>query len=178
MRYDKEKTSKRLEGVPMKDRVFIYNAGVFLKFLGETFMPLDYFLSAEGRNNMGSDLKPKDLRDPKMLKEKAVSLGDVYEYYKLWRQQQPFTSPIESRYKVSLLMKRMTAGRNGWRFHHFRKGGAQVVYFSPLELRIKVPLEVRKEFFAPDPKPAPESVPNPGMYVPPTLGPTGPAGGF
>lgn len=153
MRYDKQKTAQRLSGVPMKDRVFIYNAAIFIQFLGETFMPLDYFLSTEGRNNMGTDLLPKDMREPKDLKEKAISLGEIYEYYKLWRQHKQYTSPIESRYKISTILKKMTAKRNGWRFTFQRRGVAQIVYFSPLELRARVPLEVRRDFFPPTPKP-------------------------
>lgn len=146
MRYNPEKTNRRLEGVPMKDRVFIYNAAIIIEFLNQTFMPTAYFLKPEEIANIGpaEDLKPKHMRNPADLEEKKLTVGDLYDYYKLFRQHKDYTAPIESRYKFSVIMKKLGLMKNGWKFNVKRVGRAQLIYLAPAELRVRVDSEIRK----------------------------------
>lgn len=134
MRYNPENTQAKLRGVPIEKRVFIYDATIVIEFLNETLMPYNYFYDQQGklRENIGE--------------EPALSLGDLYEYYKMFRQQKPYTSPIESRYKFSIIMKKLHLDRNGWRFNVRRVGRAQIIYLFPSLLRVKVDPEIRKNF--------------------------------
>lgn len=144
MRYDPEKTKERLDGVPMKDRVFIYNASIIIEFLNQTLMPTAYFLNDLGLKTMGSgQFELRFLKDPKAIYEKRFSLGDLYEFYKLFRQQKDYTAPVESRYKFSVILKKLSFAKNGWKFSVRRVSRAQFVYFAPAELRVRVPLAER-----------------------------------
>ena len=146
MRYDPNKTSERLKGVPVQDRVFIYNAAIIIEFLNNTLMPTAYFLKPEELHKIGpgQDFKPEHMKDPKDLNEFAFSLGDLYGFYKLYRQQKDYTAPIESRYKFSVILKKLSLHKNGWKFNTKRVGRAQIVYFSPALLRAKVDPEIKK----------------------------------
>lgn len=148
MNYDPEKTNENLQGVPMKNRVFIYNAEIIIEFLNKTFMPTPYFLNMNGLNELmpGVDIEPKHLKDPKVLEEERFTIGDLYEFYKLYRQQVDYTTPIESRYKFSVILKKLSLRRNGWKFRFRRYTRAQLVYVAPAQLRARVPLEIRQAF--------------------------------
>lgn len=147
MNYDQDKTAEKLKHVPVKDRVFIYNATTILEFLNKTFMPTYYFLNQEGAKRMGPGvtIEKRDLNNPDDLDNCRFTLGEIYDFYKMYRQQSDYTSEIESRYKFSIILKKLSYFKNGWKLNTKRVGRAQFVYFSPLLLRIKVPVEVRKD---------------------------------
>lgn len=132
----------------MKDRVFIYNASIILEFLKQTLMPTAFFLNSEGFKSLlpGVDIERKHLKNPDDLEKEKFTIGDLYEFYKLFRQQKDYTSEIESRYKFSIILKKLNLIKNGWKFRFRRVGRAQLVYLSPAQLRVRVPLEIRKLF--------------------------------
>lgn len=147
MRFNQDKTNDRLSGVPLKDRVFIYNAAIIIEFLNETLMPLSFFLKPEIIVDLPSrDLDKKDFKNPEDFNEQRISMKDLYEFYKLFRQQKEYTAPIESYYKFSVIVKKVSFKRNGWRFIVRRHGRDQTVMVAPAQLRVRVPLEVRKLF--------------------------------
>lgn len=148
MRYKKDTTNERLRGIPFKDRVFIYNASIILEFLNQTFMPTYYFLTPEGQKDMeaGKDLKKLHFKNPESFDKDRMTLGDIFDLYKMFREQQSFTNPIESRYKLSVILKKLSYIKNGWKFAVKRVGAAQMIYFSPVKIRIHVDLEERKNF--------------------------------
>lgn len=147
MKYDPNLTKEKLKGVASKNRVFIYNAEIILEFLEKTFMPTGYFLNSEGLKTLsiGKEMKPFLFNNPKDLQEQKKSLGDIYELYKIFRQQSPYTTPVESRYKFSVILKKLCLLKNGWQFHVRRHTRGQIVYFSPVLLRIHAPIEERRE---------------------------------
>lgn len=130
MKYDPKKTSQRLRGIPVENRAFIYDATILLEFLNQTFMPNEYF----------------EKMDPKEKLTYRLSIGDIYEYYKMFRDAKDYTAPIESRYKISVMLKKLLYEKNGWQFDVRRVGRGQLIYFSPLLLRVKVDPEIKKNF--------------------------------
>lgn len=131
MRYDKNKTQKRLKGVPIENRSFIYDATILLEFLNQTLMPNSFFETPEGKA---------------LLPQAKISHGDLYDYYKMFRQQKDYTHELESRYKFSVMMSKLLLMKNGWQFERRRIGRGQIVYFSPCILRVKVDTALRKMF--------------------------------
>lgn len=147
MRYDPKNTNEKLKNVPFKDRSFIYNAAIIIEFLNETFMPTWYFLRPEMVDELGArDLKASDLKNPKDMEGHSLPIKDMYEYYKLFRQQKLYTSPVESYYKFSIIIKKLLYKKNGWKFRVRRTTRHQTVCVSPAQLRVRVPLEIRKLF--------------------------------
>lgn len=148
MKYDPEKTQERLRNIPLKDRVFIYNAAIIIEFLNQTFMPTYYFLNEKGIRDLGDgkDLTKFHLKDPNDFYESKMTLGDIYDLYKLFREQQSFTTPLESRYKMSVILKKLNFNKNGWKLTPRRIGNSQLIYFCPVKLRIRVDEEIRKKF--------------------------------
>jgi hypothetical protein len=146
MRHNEEGTKKRLDGVPINNRVFIYNAQIIIEFLNATFMPTHFFFHEQGMKifTPGGSLKPEMMKDPKVFEDEKYTLGEMYEFYKLYRQQKDYTSLIETRYKFSIILRKLDLLKNGWQFNFRRQTRAQFVYFAPVQLRVKVPLEIRK----------------------------------
>ncbi len=138
----------KLSGVPIENRVFVYDASIIIEFLNRTFMPLSYHLTREAMLEVGAGktVKPGHLKDPKRYDDLFISVGDIYEYYKLYRDQMPYTAPVETRWKFGLIIKKMILTKNGWQFNVKRVGRAQIWYAGPIELRAKVPLDIRKNF--------------------------------
>jgi hypothetical protein len=148
MHYKQGKDRPELSLVPLEKRVFIYNALIIIEFLELTFMPTGYFLNSKGRVDVATskNLEPEYMNDPNVLKNEKYTIGELYDFYKLFRNQKDYTSPVESRFKFGLILKRLDYKKNGWQFISFRKSQAQLVYLSPLLLRVKVPLETRKDY--------------------------------
>lgn len=134
-------------GVPKENRVFIYNASIIIEFLDKTFMPISYFLNTPAMNEIGygTEIQPKHFKDQKQMEHKMTT-GDLYDIYKLFRQQMPYTSEIETFYKFSVIMKKLRYRPNGWQFRVRRTGRAQLIYLSPVLFRVKVDPEIRKAY--------------------------------
>lgn len=133
MKINKDNTKKRLQGVPDGDQVFIYDAGIIIRFLRETFMPTVSFFPEGYAPKPAS---PIDLASfSEQGKEHSMSVRDLYEVYGLWRERQEFTREIETPYVFSLIVKRLRYYRNGVEFHVFRRGVAQIWYVGPLVYR-------------------------------------------
>lgn len=148
MKFDPQKTAERLKGVPIQNRVFIYNAQIILEFLNQTLMPIQYFLSPAGEKEISGafEFKPHMLKDPKAIYEHRISIGTLYDYYKMFREQKDYTSPVESRYKFSVILKKLNWNKNGWCFDVRRVGRGQLIFLAPAMLRVKAPKEDREKF--------------------------------
>lgn len=143
MRINKENIDRRLEGIPDNKRSHIYNAMLVLQFLEETFMPLRYFLPKE--------FKPEPMRlGEKSMKKisdgKALSIGQLYDLYRLWREEKPYTKEIETRYIFGIIIKNLRYYRNGWEFAYYRVGSAQIWHVGPLVMRNQAPLDAQREY--------------------------------
>lgn len=132
--------NEKLAHIPMKNRVFQYDATLVIEFLAGTFMPPVYQLKTEALNRIGagSDIKKEDMKEPEKFGALFISLYDMYNYYAKYREYKGYTAPIESRYKFSLMIKKMLLPKNGWQFAVKRVGRAQLVYVGPCELRANV----------------------------------------
>lgn len=151
MKHNPDTTKKRLSGVPYKDRVFVYNASIIIEFLNRTFMPLPYFVPVEkiaAKN--GKPLGKLDLlMGPYDEKEHRGPMKDLYDLYLLYRQQAPYSSPVESRFQFSIIVRRMLYLKNGWQFMVRRTSRSQVVTVAPLLIRSQAPVESQRAFPAP-----------------------------
>jgi hypothetical protein len=147
MRFNEETRKNNLDGVPRDKQVFIYDASIIIEFLDKTFMPLNYFLNYQAMNEIGPgiEIQPKHFKDPKDM-EKKMTMGDLYDIYKMFRQQMPYTREIESHYKFSVIVKKLRYRPNRWQFRVRRTGRAQFIYLSPLELRVRVAPEIKKQY--------------------------------
>jgi len=141
MKYDPEKTTERLKGVPLENRVFIYDAAIIIEFLNQTLMPIKYFLSEKGEQEISGIDKfdPENFKSKDTLTEHRISIGTLYDYYKAFRQQRDYTAAMESRYKFQIILRKLNWAKNGWCFDVKRVGRAQLIYFAPMMLRVKVP---------------------------------------
>lgn len=137
--------NEKLAHVPMEKRVFMYDATLIIEFLSATFMPPVYQLTKEAlhRIGAGSTIKKEDMQDPEKFQNLFVSLYDMYVYYEKYRAFKGYTAPIESRYKFSLIIKKMLLPKNGWQFAVKRVGRAQLIYVGPCELRANVDASIR-----------------------------------
>lgn len=137
---------EKLSGVPMQKRVFLYDASIIIEFLNATYMPMSYLLTPEAMKRLGADsyIRKSDMKDPSKYGELFVSLYQLYEFYKKFREARSYTFPIESKYKFSIIIKKILLPKNGWQFEVKRVGRAQLIYVGPMELRVKVPLEIRE----------------------------------
>lgn len=146
MKINTDNTKKRLEGVPDNERVFIYDAGIIMRFLRETFMPTESYLEGyEPKSAASIDLQSFNDKG----KENAMSIRDLYDIYLLWRERQTYSRDTESPYIFSLIVKRLRYYRNGWEFHIFRRGAAQIWYAGPLVYRKDVTPGERERYAIP-----------------------------
>lgn len=150
MKYNPEKTAERLHGVPLENRAFIYDATIIIEFLNQTFMPVSYFLSPKGYKDIAgvNPFEKENFKESDTLEKHRESVGTVYDWYKLFREQRDYTAPIESRYKFQVILKKLNFSKNGWCFDVKRVGRAQIIYFAPMMLRARAPKE-HKEMFPP-----------------------------
>lgn len=146
--------NQKLAHVPVQQRVFQYDATIVIEFLAATFMPLAYHLTPSALKTIGagSEIRKTDLVKPERYGELFLSMYQLYEYYKLFRESRPYTSPVETKYKFSIIIKKLLLPKNGWQFEVKRIGRAQLIYVGPLELRAKVPLETRNLYPIDKPK--------------------------
>lgn len=140
--------NQKMRGVAKSDRVFIYNAAIIIEFLNSTFMPTVFFLNFEGRSKIGPgiEIRPPMMNNPDLLEYHAISIGQMYDYYKMFREQKEYTAEIETRYKFGLIIKKLTFTQNGWQFNVKRKGRAQINMVAPAMLRVKATAEDRSSF--------------------------------
>jgi hypothetical protein len=138
----KTKEQKRYE-------VSVHNASVIIDFLNRTFMPLHYFIipSVLMKIKTSKDIfKKNDYFRPEEFDTARMSMGDLYQIYRIFRQQMDYTSPIESRYKFSRIVTKLQYFKNGWQFSKVRKTKAQLIYLYPVLLRCNVPELIKKDF--------------------------------
>ena len=135
-----------MEGVPENQRSHIYNAGIVLEFLAQTFMPTKFFLPEGFKPEPGKELGAKSMR--KVSEGKDMSIGDLYNLYLLFREEKDYTAKIESRYIFGIIIKNLRYYKNGWEFILWRVGTAQVWYLGPLQTRFDVPVEDQRKFKA------------------------------
>lgn len=143
MKYNTEKTAERLHGVPLENRVFIYDAAIIIEFLNQTFMPISYFLSPKGYKEIGgtNPFEKENFKDPNTLETYRESIGTIYDWYKMFREQRDYTAPIESRHKFQIILKKMNFNKNNWCFDVKRVTRAQLIYLAPTLLRARVSAE-------------------------------------
>lgn len=143
MKINQKKIKEKLKEVDEKNRSFIYDASIILSFLRETFMPTKYFIGNYVPNTASQIELP---HFEKKAREVAISAGDLYGLYVIYRQQKDFTRTIESRYVFGIIVKRLRFYKNQWEFRAHRKGVAQIWYLGPLRLRADVDLDIRSKF--------------------------------
>lgn len=143
--------NETLSGVPIEKRVFIYDATIIIEFLQSTFMPLPYHITPDALKSVGAghELSKKDLKDSSKYDALFLSLYKLYEYYQAFREHRPYTTPIESRYKFSIIIKKLLLPKNGWQFEVRRVGRAQLIYVGPCELRAQATPEMRQLYPVP-----------------------------
>lgn len=143
-----EKSQERLEKVPRKNRVYLFNADIIIDFLNQTLMPIHYFVKPETISKLkpGVPLAKFFMKNENDLEEHRLTIGDLYEYYLLFRQQKDYTTPVETRYKFSVILRKLSFSQNGWQFLLKRYTRAQFIYVSPVQLRVRVPIEIRKNY--------------------------------
>lgn len=146
MKIDKEKVKERLAGVPESRRSHIYDASIVLEFLVTTFMPTKFFLPEGFSPTPGIQLGEKSMR--KVSEGKALSIGDLYEMYMLFREEKDYTAKIESKYIFGIIIRNLRYYKNGWEFVVYRVGVAQIWHVGPLVMRKDVPAEVRGKYAA------------------------------
>lgn len=146
--YIKEKNvQERLKGVPLEKRSYIYNASIILEFLAKTFMPTRYFF-AEGFEAPVGQIDDGDFKA--ISRDKNLSMKELYELYRLFREEKDYTIEIESRYTFSVIIKHLRLYANGWEFKVYRVGKAQIWHVGPLCMRKDVPFEIREQFSHPE----------------------------
>jgi len=146
MKIDKEKVKERLAGIPESKRSHIYDASIVLEFLAVTFMPTKFFLPQSFKPTPGMPLGEKSMR--KISEDKNMLLGDLYDLYRLFREEKDYTTKIESRYIFSIIVKNLRYYKNHWEFVTWRVGVAQIWHIGPLVMRKDVPAETRSKFAA------------------------------
>lgn len=148
MNYNEQKTEERLRNVPREHRVFIYNASIIIEFLSKTLMPLPYFIKANSMQKLmsGESLIATDYNRESDYENESLTIGELYDFYKMFRQQSDYTTPIESRYKFSVILSKLDYIKNGWQFEKRRVGRAQLIFLRPAQIRVRVPEEVRKQY--------------------------------
>lgn len=139
--------NEKLANVPKDKRVFIYDASIIIEFLSSTFMPLRYHLKPQEIHTVGAgNLGKKHMKESEKYEELFLSVGKLYDYYLIFREYKPYTSPIESRYKFSLIIKKLLFPKNGWQFEVKRIGRAQIIYAGPCKFRSEVEEDILKMY--------------------------------
>lgn len=139
-----ENIQRRMKGVPESKRSHMYNAITILEFLEESFMPLKYFLPPTFKPAPLLPLGEKSMK--KISEGKTLSIGQLYDLYRLWREEKPYTSAVETRYIFGIIIKNLRLYRNGWEFAYFRVGTAQIWNVGPLVMRNTVPVEDQRKW--------------------------------
>lgn len=132
MKYNIENAKKRLESVPKAAQVWIYNADIIIEFLNSTLMPTNYFLKHKGLGLLPGNLVP--LNEYTRLNDE-ITMEQLYKFYLMFREQHDYTSPIETKFKFSIIIKKLRFYKNNWEFVVGRKGRRQVVTVAPALLR-------------------------------------------
>lgn len=140
--------NQKLKHVDIKDRVYMYDAGIIIEFLNRTFMPLPYFVKSESLPLIGASVSPRmeHMKDPKKFLDQFMSVGKIYDFYLMFRQQMDFTTPVETRWRFGLIMKKLLYSKNGWQFSIKRVGRAQIWHAGPVMLRVQASVEDRQNF--------------------------------
>lgn len=145
MRINEEKTQERLSYTAQEDRVYIYDAALILEFLRETFINPKTFLIMERVQTFGDEISKDSFENPAEFQGLALSKAQIYEEYIKWRMAKPYTTPLEKPWKFFVILKRMKFYKNGWQFTSYRKGTAQIVYFTPFKKRSESTLNERAQ---------------------------------
>lgn len=140
--------NQRLAKVDIPNRVFIYDVSTIREFLNVTFMPTRYYLKPEiiPKVGAGYEINKYDLNDPSKESDYSIDMNQLYDYYKLYRDSKEYTTPVETKYKFSLIIKKMLLPKNNWQFSVKRFGREQKVKVFPCCLRSKVPPEIKTKF--------------------------------
>lgn len=140
-----EKRRKVLQNVSIENRVWIYDASIILEFLRSTFMPTSYFVKDDYVNGDFTPHIDRHFKQP-LTKKSYLSIVQAYEYYLMFRQQRPYTSEIETRFKFGVILKKLSLRQHGWLIEKRRFGREQVVMVGPLMLRVQASPEDRTRF--------------------------------
>jgi hypothetical protein len=135
MRINEEKTQERLSYTAQEDRVYIYDASLVLEFLRETFINPKAFIVTERLERLGDEISRELFAEASNFQKLGLSKAEIYEEYIKWRMTKPYSTPLEKMWKFFVILKRMRFYKNGWQFASYRKGTAQIVYFTPLKRR-------------------------------------------
>lgn len=140
--------NQKLKGVEIENRVYLYDATIIIDFLNRTFMPLPYFVKKESLPLIGANVSPKmeHMKDPQKFLDQFMSVGKMYEYYLMFRQQMDYSTPVETRWRFGLIMKKLLYSKNGWQFNIRRVGRAQIWHAGPVMLRVQASAEDRNTF--------------------------------
>lgn len=140
--------NQKLKHIPTNNRVYCYDATIIIEFLNRTFMPLPYFVKLEHLSKIGSGVQVEKsmLKNPELFDESFVSVGDMYDFYMMFRQSVDYTTEVETRWKFGLILKKLLYPKNGWQFIVKRVGRAQLWYAGPTMLRVKAPAVDRVTF--------------------------------
>lgn len=137
MRINEKRTMQRLRGVEQSKRVFIYNADIIIEFLNGTFVPTKAFLTDQ---KWAETLEPLDKYKfhGQKIDDYCMPMKELYELYRIYREQMPYTSQIESFFKFKIIIGKLRIRKNGWEILRFRRGAKQLLIAGPLLLRTKV----------------------------------------
>lgn len=159
-----DRVKKITQGIPREKLVYRYDASIIIEFLTRTFMPLPYFVKPEylHTNELVNGMvygQKRLYNDPEFV-ECHLPMDTLYEYYLLYREKVPYSRQVESRYQFSVIIRRMSYERNGWKFYVRRYSRDQTLIVGPLKLRVQVPPEVRDIYIfdSPGPKVSEETI--------------------
>lgn len=140
--------NQKLKNVPINNRVFCYDATIIIDFLNRTFMPLEFFVKKESLNEIGSGVSPRmeHMKEPQKFLDLFMSVGTMYDYYMMFRNQADYTAPVETRWRFGLIIKKLVYSKNGWQFNVRRSGRAQIWQAGPAMLRVKATEQERNDF--------------------------------
>lgn len=127
---------ERLKHVDPQDRVFVYDAGIILEFLRDTYVnPRQFLLLKNVPSEISFEIMKFHFAIPGDHDGRAVARQEMYDEYVKWRFNKNYTTPVEKPYRFFLLLGKMKFAINGWQFKRLRKGISQMVYFTPVVKR-------------------------------------------
>ena len=147
MRYNKKIIKRRLESIPAEKRVWIYSAEIILEFLGHNFIPTKFFLTVNGSvEAKARPMKTEDFKESDSFKKHRISVNELYEQYLLFREKCDYTAEVETKFKFSIILNKLSYGQNGWEFIKARVSRQQIISFGPIQRRDELKAEVRKDY--------------------------------
>lgn len=147
MNFNKKITKNRLKRIPVDMQVWVYSAEIILEFLNNTIVPTRHFMTTEGKINASLEgLKKKHFDVSACVDSLGMSIDDLYELYLIFRENRDYTSELETKYKFSLIIGKLSYRKNGWKFFKKRFSRKQIIMFYPVLTRGGVNSEIRKKY--------------------------------